>query len=344
MAALPLDIETVGALKFLTLQGMFHIHSLSDCLPSHGVLKGTGIESISTSLCQMEHLEILSIAWELSIESIPKCIASMTQLKAVWIEGCRLLSQIPLTLFSMPLMELSLFGNSIGYLDLVEYNKPEHLDLIDTESVHLWFNETFSFDTETTNYWASENPICQSDSNSDEYPKALQQFVEMEGHCDEVCIWEEAASQLHTFCSPRNLGDGNCDDVWYFFSFSLPLSFRLHEMLMIYHSFSSGWECRYDMGDCSQLCFAAELTNCTLNETLCVDVDCEEGVCEVDDSCSGKYCKVYAANDYEGSGTPFAFTDSICEARGPASESRYGIVSEHFDVLSRSDVASSCSK
>jgi len=74
----------------------------------------------------------------------------------------------------------------------------------------------------------------------------------------------------------------------------------------------------------SQLCFAEELTDCTLEETLCVDVDCEEGVCEVDDSCDGEYCTVYGGSDYSGSGAPFAFTDQYCEQRGLGSnESRY---------------------
>ena len=135
---------------------------------------------------------------------VPHCVADMTSLKAIWIDVCPDLTDIPLSMFKMPnLLELSLFTGSISYESLIEYNVPEEMQN-DTDAVDQWFEENFAFNLNQTDYWFDGHPLCDSDDRS-ALPGSLQSMLNV------TCGSLNCSSAGIAFCPPRKQGDGRCD-------------------------------------------------------------------------------------------------------------------------------------
>eukprot|EP01083_Nonionella_stella_P016728 46723_1 len=203
-------------------------------------LEKTGLSEIGNTFCDLKQLRVLQIKYELKIDSIPHCIATLRKLLAIWIDVTSL-TKIPLELFNLPqLLQLSLFNGNIDYDHLIDYNN---------ESLEISFNSN-------TTAWLTWNPICDEIQL---LPPALQTVFNKscEPHpCGLYSSWYYE----NNFCPPRLLGDGRCD---------------------------SGCEkqnCYWDHGDCAQLCFAPQLTNCTYSKLT-------NGQC--DDGCNNEFCSYY---------------------------------------------------
>eukprot|EP01083_Nonionella_stella_P072699 196114_1 len=214
---------------------------------------------VPLSICHLTQLSVLQIEFE-AITSIPYCIANLTELTELLLDGCILLSDIPLSLFGLPkLADLSLFKADISYDDLLAYNMPHYgLEYIDNDTVANaeWFNTHFHVngDNQTT-YWLALSPICDEDPGH--YPTKLQSLIgATAATCDYPC---DQAALVDGLCPPRMFGDGYCDSI------------------------CQAGDCYMDGGDCVQLCFS-EYANCTWDK-LFNDV-CDEG-------CDNRYCMQY---------------------------------------------------
>jgi len=145
--------------------------------------------------------------------------------------------------------ELSLYNNQFDFEHLIEYNVPSDSD------VDEWFDDNFHFNENQTTYWFSINPICDEEWSS--FPLKLVSFLNLNTSCPlgNPCYEDQSGNAYEQNCAPRLLGDGKCD-----------LLCR---------------PCALDNGDCLQLCFASELTNCSLSLI-------SNDVC--DDECNNIYC------------------------------------------------------
>jgi len=216
-------------------------------------LTQSGLRAIPESICSLNQLKILHFSDELYLSSVPHCVGDLVQLQAIWIDK-GFLVDVPLSLFSLPnLKELSLYNNEIDFESLLEYNLPSNLTLDESQ----WFAEHFAFDDRRTSYWISMNPIC--DENMTAFPPKLVSFLNLDTACPvgNPCSLDIGNGVADEFCPPRLLGDGHCD----------------------WQCANDG--CAWDHGDCSQLCFAPELTNCTLD--LLMNSHCDTG-------CNHSYC------------------------------------------------------
>eukprot|EP01083_Nonionella_stella_P127285 385610_1 len=213
---------------------------------------------VPSSICHLTELRVLQMEFE-AITSIPHCIGNLTELTEVLLDGCILLSDIPLSLFGLPkLADLSLFKADFSYEDLLTYNMPYYgVEYVDNDTVANaeWFNDHFlaNMDNQTT-YWLALSPICDEDPAH--YPTNLQSLIATT--CDYPCESEFIQDVL---CPPRMYGDGYCDVI------------------------CQAADCYMDGGDCVQLCFS-NYTNCTWDK-LFNDV-CDEG-------CDNRYCMQYPA-------------------------------------------------
>ena len=231
-----------------------------------------GLQSIPEDICKLHQLRALELDGE-SMESIPLCLGEMTQLKALWVDACLQLTDVPLSIFNLPdIIELSLFNANIDYLSLLAFNIPDGMVTNDTEAIHEWFADHFHPNSlEDTTFWMSLNAICYEDD--DVFPLKLREFVR--ATCTGNPCADERGDVEAQFCTPRQLGDGKC-----------------HERCQ--HN-----GCYWDYGDCAQLCFAEQLTNCSFAKFS--NDRCDEG-------CNNKYCSLY----YVGSdfSTPVAYFDA----------------------------------
>eukprot|EP01084_Bolivina_argentea_P100501 180421_1 len=215
----------------------------------------SGISSLPLSVCDLKQLQVLQLQRETQIQALPHCIDQLTDLQVLLIDFSIALVDIPLAMFALPhLVVLSLFKAHISYDSLLQYNAPIDLDLNDTDATHEWFNANFSYNTETE-YYISLAPICDEDIAS--FPQILAEFINTTNVCEYLCEVEEVTD---TFCNPMTVGDGRCDE-----SCNIP-------------------SCGYDAGDCMQLCFAPEISNCSLDKLN--NDKCDEG-------CNNKYCTGY---------------------------------------------------
>eukprot|EP01083_Nonionella_stella_P243034 847221_1 len=108
-------------------------------------------------------------------------------------------------------------------------------------------------------YWLSQNPICDGlEDDSTIYPLKLQTLLS--NSCDYYC---DTNGDLTTLCFPRLMGNGRCDKT---------CNMRA---------------CKWDEGDCMQLCFAPELTNCSSQDW--------DFLHHCDEKCDNWYCAGYAS-------------------------------------------------
>jgi len=158
------------------------------------------------------------------------------------------------------LLELSLFNGNIEYQSLIEYNVPENIQN-DTDAVDQWFDDNFKFNPNQTDFWFVRHPI--NDENITGLPVSLQSFFNAIDFSDDPC--SDSYVVTESFCAPRKLGDGRCDIICTWSA--------------IYDD-----ACDTDYGDCLQLCFAPELSSCSLD--LLGNPGC-------DDECWNEYCGYY---------------------------------------------------
>ena len=202
MSQIPLDFSSADNLKYLSLR-----YNL--------------ISEIPEDICSLRQLNIMEIEFE-AIESVPHCVGSMNQLKAIWIENCFYLTDIPLSMFNLPdLLELSLYFGDIDYHNLIEYNVPEDINN-DTDAVDQWIDDNFIFDFDRIDYWLSRHPICND--NRSGIAVSVQRFLN--GTCDVEDLCADAAeSNIDTdFCAPRKLGDGKCLEIYCLLEFIMILT------------------------------------------------------------------------------------------------------------------------
>eukprot|EP01083_Nonionella_stella_P016088 44970_1 len=218
--------------------------------------EGNALQTIPDSICTLANLQMLEIYLEFNVKSIPKCISNLINLEQLIIDDCVLLENIPLGIFNLSkLVMLSIFHNAITTQSLIEYNAPADVNTNDTEWLSNALLNTLlvkSFKSNHTEYYLSLNPIC--DQNITWLPNDLHQF--MSKACDFPC---DLSAVKDIFCSPRLLSDGKCDLI-------------------------CDTACFSDFGDCVQLCFAPQLTECTF-ELYTNDV--------CDKECDNDYCQEY---------------------------------------------------
>eukprot|EP01084_Bolivina_argentea_P077634 140859_1 len=114
------------------------------------------------------------------------------------------------------------------------------------------------FFLDDTEYYLSLNPICNElNEDIDVFPMKLQQFINNSGACDYDCDTDAVYANL---CAPRLMGNGRCDEA------------------------CNVKVCKYDNGDCMQLCFAPEIANCSMDKLM--NSKCDPG-------CNNHYCSGY---------------------------------------------------
>ena len=213
-----------------------------------------GFIELPTSICNLTSLAVLQIEFEAVLQSMPHCLGQLDNLEAVYIDGCFLLRDIPISVFNLDnVIILSIFHASITYQSVLDYNLPIDIDTNDTEAVNEWMEDNFNYHSlNQTDYYLASNPICAEDAT--DFPSNLQYFLL--DTCEFMCD-ENRESQ---FCIPRELGNGHCDEA------------------------CNVVGCHYDNGDCAQLCFAEELTNCTYD--MIFNDECDQ-------ECINLYCSGY---------------------------------------------------
>ena len=226
-------------------------------------LAHNGLLELSPAICNLHQLDVLNIENEYLLSSLPSCLGELTQLRVLWLDFLTV-SAVPFTLFSLPnLIELSMYNGNLNYNSMLTYNFPSFAN--DTQAIGAWFDQIFAPRYDDANYWLSLNPICDNFQN-DMYPSALVSFLNVS--CTDNLCAVDGGRILGDFCAPRLLGDGRCDYKCEIFS-----------------------QCGYDYGDCSQLCFAPELTNCTMEKFT--NARCDHG-------CNNNYCSLYGiSSDFE---------------------------------------------
>eukprot|EP01083_Nonionella_stella_P168520 569140_1 len=228
----------------------------------------TYLQFFPESICNLTKLQVLELFQEPQIESIPHCISQLTSIKQLVFDICVSLQDIPISIFNLPNMAtLSLFKGFVDYESLLQYNAPSEINLNDSDASLSWFESNFRFNA-FTQYWLSLNPICND--NTSEYPMTLRNMLLRNKTCEYSCeIDTTELESFDSFCPPRLLGDGRCD------------------------FFCATRGCRSDDGDCVQLCFAEQLTNC--DYSLYTNHECDQ-------ECDNEYCESYI---YAGSKTQF---------------------------------------
>eukprot|EP01083_Nonionella_stella_P052304 138820_1 len=242
---LPLNLHELTKLKYISL-------------------KFTQLQAFPQGICNLTQLEVLEMEHNY-ISEIPHCVGDLTSLKVFTMDVTLYLKNVPLSIFSLPdLYWLSLFKGDINYLDLLLYNLP-HIDPNDTGAVNDWFDANFDWNGNQTDYYLQFNSICEE--VTDAFPNKWKQFIQSVAKCDYECTYfvldegESRNSRIdNLFCLPSRLGDGRCD------------------------KFCNDPRCAYDKGDCVQLCFAEEYTNCTWD--LFTNNVCDAG-------CDNEYCQAY---------------------------------------------------
>eukprot|EP01083_Nonionella_stella_P017682 49529_1 len=260
---LPEDISGWNKLNYLKLEenGLDMLPNSASAFTQMKYLSiiNNPLTTFPTAVCEWIHLEILEIQWTQNITIVPECISELKSLKQILLDGAFGLNLLNLSIFNLPdLYDLSLFRSSLNYIDLLEYNLPITIELNDTLAIDAWFNETFAWNS-NADFWFQLTPICDEPVD---LPSKLQIFVDDVAKCDYNCTWESTSDFRvdQDFCIPLLLGDGSCDK-------NCDIA-----------------QCAYDLGDCVQLCFAEEYTNCSW-ELYTNDV--------CDDGCNNKYCKQY---------------------------------------------------
>eukprot|EP01083_Nonionella_stella_P243035 847222_1 len=221
----------------------------------------SGLQEFPFAICNMSRLEVVQMEFEGWITSIPHCVGNLNQLQVLLVDGSLQLSDIPLSIFNLPkLILLSITTANIDYRSLLEYNVPGHIDLNDTESVNMWFENHFMYHNDTdVKYWLSQNPMCDGlEDDGTIYPLKLQTLLR--NSCDYYCD-TSFTDEISTMCFPRLMGNGRCDET----------------CNMI--------QCNWDDGDCMQLCFAPELTNCSRQDW--------DFLQHCDEKCDNWYCAGY---------------------------------------------------
>jgi len=208
----------------------------------------------------------------------------------------------PLSLLSLPQLKIfSLSRNYISFDSLLDSNLPSNINRSDTNAVMEWLDEHFIFSNETE-YSLLLNPICYE--NVSWLSPKVTEFLQ--SSC-EFPIYISALSLAETsLCTAYILGNGNCD-IW------------CDEVSLL-----------FDMGDCLQLCFADEISNCSLSKLA--NNQCDPG-------CDNRYCIGFNAEaiideqlDFsdvaamwvqERNGTLYAPDSYECPWNGSLSESEY---------------------
>eukprot|EP01083_Nonionella_stella_P094719 265838_1 len=226
-----------------------------------------GLVGFPKQLCALTALRILQIEWDV-IPSVPHCVAEkLRHLQHFLLNGCVGLSTLPISLFALPhLLELSLWHQSVAFEDVLSFN---NITNTSKQSLEIYFERNFEWNEDAT-YYLSLNPICDNQNRS-ELPTKLQTFLNRFDTCNYPC--EKADHEdllirgqnayhegLYRYCPPNIIGDGKCD-----FSCNNP-------------------SCFVDFGDCQQLCFAEEFSNCTwdlLSNDKC-DAECDNDYCRWD--------------------------------------------------------------
>eukprot|EP01083_Nonionella_stella_P135456 412062_1 len=240
-------------------------------------LHSNGLTALPPSICELKYLQILEIVEERKIQTIPKCISNLSKLKQLIADNCLQLQDIPLSVFALPeLVTLSLFHGSITLQSLIQYNVPNNIRN-DTNASVEWLRNTFEIAPNIEEHYLQYNPICI---------ETVQWFPSeyngvMTASCERPCNANDT-NQLVSFCSPRLLGDGKCDPTC---------------------EHRGCWE---DFGDCTQLCFVPQISNCTFDLY-------SNDIC--DEPCDNKYCAKYSGWGVSY-GTPRATDNSKCSIEG----------------------------
>eukprot|EP01083_Nonionella_stella_P228386 809465_1 len=215
-----------------------------------------GLQTFPRSICNLTRLEVLNIFLETKMVTIPNCISNLTQLKELVIDNCALLENVPFPIFSLPnLVTLSLFHGQISWQSFVEYNAPNDTDTNDTFAITEWIiNSEFKISASIQKIYLSINPICDV-TNASWFPIQLHAAFN-----EESCSYMCDTDGYDHFCPPRLLGNGRCDFI------------------------CDNNRCQSDHGDCVQLCFASQLTECSYD--LYTNDVCDEG-------CDNDYCTEY---------------------------------------------------
>eukprot|EP01083_Nonionella_stella_P047667 127571_1 len=157
-------------------------------------------------------------------------------------------------------------ATSLKAVPLSVFNLPHLLELslfngdIDVENLMIYNNisltNTFELQINANaTYWLAYNPIC---NELESLPSNLRSLI------DDTCTHPCGSYSIHnyenTLCSPRLLGDGRCTEG------------------------CQTDNCNWDHGDCAQLCFAPQLSNCEY-ELLTND--------QCDDECNNAFCSMY---------------------------------------------------
>eukprot|EP01084_Bolivina_argentea_P029527 54833_1 len=273
------NISSWKRLEYLKFEQCSFVHNIPNAFAKLKEMKylsfrENGLNSFPESICNLTQLKVLELYAETQIISIPHCVSNLRELNQLVIDVCFNLKYIPLSIFSLPkLIVLTLFKDSITYQSLLEYNLPSNSMNWSTLRVSEWVNDNFNpHNYNQTEYWMSSNPIC--DEKTAQLPSKLQHFLN--NTCDYFC---EIDNKLTTLCSPLLYGNGRCDFLCNFA------------------------ECGWDFGDCTQLCFANEISNCTYDKMM--NDKCDKG-------CNNKYCSGYAY----GSGVRSNFHIPIFRNRG----------------------------
>eukprot|EP01083_Nonionella_stella_P195392 719808_1 len=224
-------------------------------------LEGNGLQTFPDTICNLTNLQVLDINLESNIKSIPKCISNLVELKQLILDNCLLLQYIPLSIFKLPkLVTLSLFHGLITLQSLIEYNVPNNIDTNDSNAALEWLRDELVINSNIKEYYLALNPICNENVTWLGNDHAF-----MNQSCHYPCMGAKTVLQ-NQFCPPRLLGDGTCDTL------------------------CNNGDCNSDFGDCVQLCFAPQLTNCTYD--LYTNDVCDEG-------CDNDYCVEYEDVSFE---------------------------------------------
>eukprot|EP01083_Nonionella_stella_P303474 1050693_1 len=253
-------ISAWSELEYFHIENTNNIHSLpSDFvnLRSLKYFRSTlgGLVGFPKQLCALTELRVLQIDWDV-IESVPHCVAEkLLHLQHFLLNGCVGLSSFPLSLFALPhLLEVSLWHESITFEDVLSFN---NITNISNKSLELYFDTNFEWNEDAT-YYLSLNPICDNQNRS-ELPTKLQTFLEGQT-CHYPCASDDSQMRdgIFFYCPPHIIGDGKCD-----------FNCNNHP-------------CFLDYGDCQQLCFVDEFSNCTWE--LFTNDKCDE-------ECDNDYCR-----------------------------------------------------
>ena len=187
-------------LEYIEIEDTFRFPAFPDSFASltklrYFALEQTEISELPLAICNLMELEVIWLIGELQIESVPDCLDNLRNLKLFMIDISPLLSSFPLSLLSLPKLELfSLSRNSISWDNVLNDNLPSNISRGDTESVRKWLDENFVFSNQT-DYYLVMNPIC--DENVSFVTPKISDF--MDRACDFPVDISDDIDALNTF-------------------------------------------------------------------------------------------------------------------------------------------------